>query len=66
MTPEQFYLKMCDIYNLKPGVDTGDRPDRVDVEATHYAADQLTCELLSGLGYGDGVKVFQSARKWHA
>lgn len=37
-----------------------------DVEGCHGAMDDLMCEVLRSLGYGDGVDVFEAAEKWYA
>ena len=37
-----------------------------DVEVAHYKADQLMCELLTELGYGEGVEIFKDMSKWYA
>ena len=37
-----------------------------DVEECHAAMDDLMCEVLRSLGYGDGVDVFEAAEKWYA
>jgi len=37
-----------------------------DQEAAHADADDLMCELLESLGYGDGVDVFRAMDKWYA
>ena len=37
-----------------------------DVEMAHMEADDLLCELLIELGYGEGVKVFDNMHKWYS
>lgn len=37
-----------------------------DAEAAHYQADKLMCELLTELGYSEGVKIFDDMSKWYA
>lgn len=37
-----------------------------DVEEAHVEADELMAEVLSSLGYGDGIKIFFSHEKWYA
>ena len=56
MTPEEFKQKMQEAFP------TGGH----DEEYAHGYADALMCELLTSLGYGEGVKIFQSADKWYA
>lgn len=56
MTPAEFAAKMRGIFPT-----TG-----YDEEVAHSAADALMAELLTALGYGDGVAVFDAAEKWYA
>lgn len=37
-----------------------------DEEIGHHAADDLMCELLRELGYGEGIDIFESMPKWYA
>ena len=37
-----------------------------DTEVAHYEADILMCELLTELGYSEGIEVFDNALKWYA
>ena len=37
-----------------------------DLERSHGMADDLLCEILKELGYGEGVKIFEDADKWYA
>lgn len=57
MNPQEFYEKMKRL--------RGDNDD-YDEELTHDAMDNLMCEVLTELGYEDGVKVFQETDKWYA
>lgn len=56
MTPEQFAEKMRQIEIRYCG----------DPEAMHGAADGLMCELLTELGYGEGVETFKKLDVWYA
>lgn len=53
--PEEFAQKMKQIF--KKGYDE---------EVAHVEADDLMGEVLSSLGYEDGIKVFNSNEKWYA
>ncbi len=53
MTPKEFAEKMR-------AIPTG------DTEADHGRADDLMCELLRSLGYGEGVDAFEAMDKWYA
>ncbi len=37
-----------------------------DTESAHIRADEILCELLVALGYGDVVDEFQKISKWYA
>lgn len=54
MTPEEFEAKMKEILKGK------------DSEREHEDADNLMCEVLTSLGYEDGVTIFKNATKWYA
>lgn len=54
MTSEEFARKMEEIF--KDG----------DGELSHIEADELMAEVLSSLGYEEGVKIFLSKEKWYA
>lgn len=54
MTPEGFAWEMRLIAR-------GD-----DEEVEHSDMDDLMCELLTSLGYEEGVQIFKDAHKWYA
>ena len=54
MTKEEFRNKMQAI------------ADKRDIEEGHIEADDLMCELLKGLGYGEGVDIFEGMDRWYA
>ena len=56
MTKDEFLTAMLELYDQYND----------DPEAFHSSADDLMCDLLVGLGYEDGIKVFDSADKWYA
>ena len=37
-----------------------------DTEFKHVNADELMCELLTSLGYGEGVEIFKNMDKWYS
>ena len=37
-----------------------------DTEYNHVNADELMCELLTSLGYGEGVEIFKNMYKCHS
>ena len=61
MTKEEFYH---DMLALKEKLET--KPTTWDKEDFHLAADDLMCNLLIELGYGQGIKVFLDTPKWYA
>lgn len=56
MTPEEFAVRMKEIMNEFDG----------DEELCHVYMDGCMCNLLTELGYGEGVDIFVSADKWYA
>lgn len=55
MSGYEFFLKMESIVS-----------SCTDVEVMHKEADRLMCEVLTSLGYGDGVRIFYNMPKWYA
>lgn len=37
-----------------------------DTEQVHIEMDNLMCEVLEDLGYGEGVEIFRNELKWYA
>lgn len=56
MTPEEFKERMKKICESSD----------YNTEDRHVFADDLMCELLRSLGYGDGVEIFEAAPKWYS
>lgn len=61
LTPEEFSTAMMQIK-------TGALYDECmyDEENQHRDADELMCNILRSLGYGDGVDIFDGMHKWYA
>ena len=38
----------------------------IDEETTHIMVDELMCDILRELGYGEGVDIFEKMPKWYA
>ena len=55
-TPEEFTRLMRDALTL-----LGD-----DKEVLHERMDDLMAKVLTELGYGEGVAIFESTEKWYA
>ena len=60
MTPEEFVVRMKDIYVPEKG------RKYYDEERAHGEADDLMCDLLTALGYSEGVRIFQESLRWYA
>jgi hypothetical protein len=56
MSPKEFTKKMKEIAKKYEG----------DEEAVHAKMDELMCDTLTKLGYGDGVDIFIETDKWYA
>jgi hypothetical protein len=56
MTPEEAAAKMREIFS---GTD-------YNIGAAHLEADELLCQILRELGYGEAVQIFEDADKWYA
>lgn len=54
MTKEEFKKRMQAIADIR------------DAEEGHIEADDLMCELLKDLGYGEGVDIFEEMDRWYA
>jgi hypothetical protein len=37
-----------------------------DLEVRHVEADKLMCAFLEGLGFSEGVKIFEEMERWYA
>lgn len=62
ITPEEFYGRMRSIeYAMEHSEDPF-----YDKECAHMDADSLMAEVLTQLGYGEGVEVFKHMPKWYA
>jgi hypothetical protein len=59
MTPEEFKDKMIECFS---------KPDEVgyNTEDKHREADGLMAGLLREFGYGEGIKVFYTAKRWYS
>ena len=54
MTPDEFAEKMAYLYESN------------DTEMKHRIADDLMCEVLTRLGYEEGVQIFYNMTKWYS
>lgn len=53
MTPKEFRDRMEELSHL-------------DTERRHIEMDECMCDLLTELGYGEGVEIFNIVTKWYA
>lgn len=37
-----------------------------DAEQVHIAMDDVMCEVLEDLGYGEGIEIFKNEPKWYS
>ena len=56
MSPEDFKNKMQEIVKM----------ENKDFEEAHIKADKLMSDLLSSLGYTDGIKIYLDLDKYYA
>ena len=56
LSPAEFATRMRQIAEIY----------RYDEEAVHVAMDNLMCDLIKSLGYGEGVEVFDNTYKYYA
>lgn len=63
MTPEEFKLAMLDA-SLTTYEFEGHH--YIDHETAHEKMDDLMCQVLKELGYGDGIDIFSVTTKWYA
>lgn len=54
ITPEEFKSEMARLANSN------------DIEGSHGDMDDLMCNVLRSIGYGDGIDIFERAPKWYA
>lgn len=68
MTPDEFAEKMRELIEKHTheieffGKDT----PYLDPEECHPEMDHLLCEVLTQLGYGEGVEIFRNTQKWYS
>lgn len=58
---EEFYEAMKNIYEK-----LYEKGSHYNEELSHIDMDDLMCELLTMLGYGRAVKIFQNTPKWYS
>lgn len=56
LTPKQF----------KEEMERLEREYSDDPECRHGAGDDLMCNLLRSLGYGEGIEIYDNWTKWYA
>lgn len=65
MTPEEFKNKMDQI--SKNVMELNDQNENMPqmIEMAHIQADRLMCEVLTDLGYGEGIELFKKMEKYY-
>ena len=63
MEPGEFAERMREIATLSKSI--YDDPYNNE-ETSHAAADRLMADALRGLGYGDGIDIFDSMTRWYS
>lgn len=63
MTPEEFAEKMQKARETTGFIFGTEVPD---IETAHENMDDLMCQVLRDLGYGEGIDIFCNADKWYA
>lgn len=61
MTPAEFAEAMEDIRNYESGHGIG-----YDKEVRHVSMDNLMCNVLRQLGYGEGIDLYEQTSRWYA
>lgn len=65
MTPKEFKTHMQKISKNVMELDD-QNPDMPSmVETAHVQADELMCQILTDLGYGDGIDLFKKMNKYY-
>lgn len=62
MSPEEFKVRMEQIV----AHDWASGSEYQSPDVVHSNADDLLCELLRSLGYGDGIAVYESLARYFA
>lgn len=64
MTPDEFKAAMLKLAGSGP--DQFGEYSPADCETAHADMDDLLCHVLTELGYGAGVEIFNKTDKWYA
>lgn len=59
MPPEEFKQLMADTYHKYWEID-------MDEETVHWKMDEILCDLLRSLGYGEGIDIFDKTPMWYS
>lgn len=65
MTPEEFKTHMQKISKNIMELDDLDTDMPSMIEDAHIKADELMCEILTDLGYGEGIEIFKKMEKYY-
>lgn len=59
MTPDEFKQAMADARHKFD-------EDKYDEEYVHIKMDDIMCDLLRSLGYGEGIDIFNNTPMWYS
>ena len=59
ITPEEFARRMREIERTRKDIHISEEVEQ------HLEADDLLCDVLRSLGYGEGVEIFEEMGKWY-
>lgn len=68
----QYNRKECEFYLKDTRAEFADKMREIydkhadDEEMVHGEMDDLMCETLRSLGYGEGIDIFENTHKWYA
>ena len=64
MSPDEFKERMQKASEITYTFTTG--LTQFDAESAHSEGDDLMCQVLRELGYGEGIDIFEQMEKWYA
>jgi adenylate cyclase class IV len=65
MTSEEFKTHMQKISKNVMELDDQNPDMPLMIEEAHIKADELMCEILTDLGYGEGIEIFKNMEKYY-
>lgn len=65
MTPKEFKTHMQKISKNVMELDDQNQDMPSMIEKAHFQADELMCQILTDLGYGEGIDLFKKMEKYY-